>query len=464
MSDNGYEGHINLFVPPDRLIGWAVHMTSPDAQKLGVLVRHQGRPVGFTFADKYRHDLERFGTGHYAFEVQCSERLPYEAILSGQVTVELVSGQTIVSALQFDQMTKNIVSALLIGRLLEDLNIYDSATLHATLNHALPHTAEPGASALQAAITILKNPLNITPFTKYEPGSISGVAFKTGMTSSDRAVVLGQDGHIFLIEGNNNVRSQYDKTYGQAEALEFARAWSGVIERRHAAVTAGGAEFLQIIIPEKVTLMREFLDGGMATPTASLAALEQRLSVSLGQKYISGISVLNQMPYGQAFRKVDSHITPPAAFAIFKEICARLHVPIVENVPFDQPVTVNGDLAKRMFGHECYEVCMTAREPHFKAGLKMVAHTPPPPGGYVGKSYVFRNELAPIRKKVILFGNSFFDNHVFQGSVSYWMAAWFEEYHFVFKPEMDIGYIEAEEPDVVICQTIERFLELVPSS
>jgi hypothetical protein len=94
----------------------------------------------------------------------------------------------------------------------------------------------------------------------------------------------------------------------------------------------------------------------------------------------------------------------------------------------------------------------------------MVAHTPPPPGGYVGKSYVFRNELAPIRKKVILFGNSFFDNHVFQGSVSYWMAAWFEEYHFVFKPEMDIGYIEAEEPDVVICQTIERFLELVPSS
>ena len=45
-----------------------------------------------------------------------------------------------------------------------------------------------------------------------------------------------------------------------------------------------------------------------------------------------------------------------------------------------------------------------------------------------------------------------------QSSLSYWLAGWFEEFHFVFSPDLDQDYVDRINPDVVICQTIERFL------
>jgi hypothetical protein len=466
MSETkAFEGHINLFLPPSKLIGWAVNLRDPENRKITVTIRLAGKIVGFGVADIHRQDLERFGSGTYAFDITCGEPLPFTAILTGQVVVDLSIGDLRIGTLQFDQVTKNIVSSLEIGRLLNELSVYDAPTLHNTLIHALPHMPEPAASALQSAVTIMKNREEIASFSKFEPGSMSSVTFKTGIVSSDCAAMLGQDGHLFLVEGTNNVREIFKKEYGQEDAERMAGAWAELILRRHAFVTVQGRSFIQIAIPEKISVMRELMDGHMSSPSATLSALEQKLGAAMDRKhYISGIAVLNQIPFGMAFRKADSHLTPAAAFAVFRRICDHLNINIVKNIPFDIPITVNGDLARRFFGHEMYEVCMTAKEPRFKAGLKLVSSHVPSYGGHVGKRFVFRNDLAPIRKKVILFGNSFFDNHVWQGSVSYWMAAWFQEYHFIFKPEMEEDYIAAENPDIVICQTIERFLELLPAT
>lgn len=466
MSETkSFDGHINLFLPPGKLIGWAVNLRDPETRKITVTIRLAGKIVGYGPADIHRQDLERFGSGAYAFDITCGEPLPFTAILNGQVTVELSAGDVRLGALQFDQVTKNIVAALEIGRLLNTLSIYDAPTLHNTLIHALPHIAEPAASALQSAVTIMKNREEITSFSTYEPGSTSTVTFKTGIVSSDCAAMLGQDGHLFLIEGTNNVREIFKKEYGQEDAERMAAAWAELILRRQKFVTGQGRAFIQIAIPEKISVMRELMDGQMSSPSATLSALEQKLAAAMDSKhFVSGIAVLNQIPFGMAFRKADSHLNPAAAFALFRQICAHLNINIVDNIPFDIPVTVNGDLARRFFGHEMYDVCMTAREPKFKSGMQLVSSHIPSYGGHVGKRYIFRNPLAPIRKKVVLFGNSFFDNHVWQGSVSYWMAIWFQEYHFIFKPEMEEDYITAENPDIVICQTIERFLELLPAS
>ena len=174
--------------------------------------------------------------------------------------------------------------------------------------------------------------------------------------------------------------------------------------------------------------------------------------------------MLAGLPFATAFRKIDTHLTPRGAFAIFAEICAMLDRRLPAAVPFDRPYMASGDLAQRFFGHPLYEVCHAAHEPAFASGRSVIAERHPPRGHYHGKQQVFRNELAPIKLKAVVFGNSFFDGHVVQGSINYWMSIWFEEYHFVFSSEMDAAYVEREKPDVVLCQTIERFLETVPQS
>jgi len=460
----GFEGHINMFQPPSRLVGWAVNLQDPEEQKIAVTVRVGEKTVGRAVADLHRADLERFGSGNYSFDLTCDEPLPYAAILGGQVAVELAVGDTQIGALHFDQVTTNIVSALEIGRLLNDLEKFDRYVLHSTLQHALPHIAEPAASALQSAVTLIKNFGEIASFSKFEPGSMTNVAFRGGIVSSDCAAVLGQEGHMFLIEGSNNVKEIFGKPYGTAEVMETAGRWVEMIKRRRDFCSSQGCDFIQIIIPEKIAVMREWLDGNMSSPSALLSALEQKLAEAIAEKhYISAIAVLNRVPYGTAFRKTDSHLVPAAAFAIFQEICRNLGINIIDNIPFDIPITVNGDLAKRFFGRDAYDVCYLAKEPLFKAGLEMVSSYIPTWGTHVGKRYVFRNEQAPIRKKVILFGNSFFDNHTWQGSVSYWMANWFLEYHFIFTPAIEENYIAEVKPDIVICQTIERFLVSLPA-
>jgi hypothetical protein len=459
-----FQGHINQFLPPGKIIGWAMNTAARETDKLDVTARLGTVILGRCKADQFRADLAQFGSGKYMFELTCERSIPYYAVLNGDLKIELSFGGKTMGALQFDQITKNIVSVLEIGRLLNEIATLDSTNLKITLGHATAHIAEPAASAVQSALTIVKNRDKIPSFSKYEPGSISSVAFKTGIISSDRAAILGQDGHIFLIEGNNNVAEIFSKQHGSKSVTQTAERWINLIETRAKLLGSFGGKFIQIIVPEKLSIMRELFDGKMAAPSAALTALELEVSKLVPNvSYISGLGVLSQLPFGTPFMKTDSHLTPEGAFAIFKAICAKLGIIVNQTIQFDVPIVTQGDLGKRFFGHELYEVCYAAKEPSFKSGLKTISSHNPSGGGHVGRRVVYQNEQAPIRKKVVLFGNSFSGINVFQGLISYWLAAWFQEYHFIFSPDLDIQYVTAEKPDVVICQTIERFLETVPA-
>jgi hypothetical protein len=459
-----FQGHIDQFIPPGQITGWAMIARSPETDKVDVTVRLGDQIIGRGRADRHRGDLEQFGSGNYAFEILCDQPVPYHSVLSGALKVELsVHGES-VGSLQFNQITKNIASVLEIGRLINQLYNYDSMTLRGMLAHAAPHLPEPALSAVQSAITLLKNRDRLEEFTKYEPGSISNVAFKTGIISSDRAAMLGQDGHLFLVEGSNNVSELFSRPYGSAGAESVADNWTRLIKERARFLESLGCEFIQIIVPEKLSVMRELFDGRMSSPSATLAALELALAKAVPEaNYISGLAALSRLPFGTSYRKTDSHLTPAGAFSIFREICAKLKAAIFEPVPFDVPILTDGDLGRRFFGYELYEVCYAAKEPTFKAGSELVASHFSPNGGHLGTRQIFRNEQAPIRKKLILFGNSISGSNIFQGQISYWLATWFREYHFIFEPGLDADYVMTEKPDVVICQTIERFLETVPA-
>jgi len=71
------------------------------------------------------------------------------------------------------------------------------------------------------------------------------------------------------------------------------------------------------------------------------------------------------------------------------------------------------------------------------------------------------NERAPIDKKIVVFGNSFFEKIPSWG-LSPYFAAIFREFHFFWSPEVNMDYCINVKPDIVIAQTCERFMCKLP--
>ena len=63
-----------------------------------------------------------------------------------------------------------------------------------------------------------------------------------------------------------------------------------------------------------------------------------------------------------------------------------------------------------------------------------------------------------------MFGNSFFAN-VSSGQpyLSWWMVRLFRDYHFYWTADFDPEEVARRDPDIVITQTIERFLPTLPA-
>ncbi len=95
---------------------------------------------------------------------------------------------------------------------------------------------------------------------------------------------------------------------------------------------------------------------------------------------------------------------------------------------------------------------------HFFGGSEVQLEIVNDTSQHVGTHYVWRNAKAINKLKVIAFGNSFFDRGTSISCLSWWLARLFSEFHFIWSPDMDFEYINKVKPDLVIGQTIERFL------
>jgi len=87
-----------------------------------------------------------------------------------------------------------------------------------------------------------------------------------------------------------------------------------------------------------------------------------------------------------------------------------------------------------------------------------------PPKGHQGITRVFENKNAFIQKKIIVFGNSFMGKADHPHELSWYFARAYRDFHFVWSNKVDFDYINSEKPDLVLAQTIERFLPVIPPS
>lgn len=159
--------------------------------------------------------------------------------------------------------------------------------------------------------------------------------------------------------------------------------------------------------------------------------------------------------------KTDSH---PSAYA-----CYLISAQILRSIVIDHCVSadswveqaLSGDLAKRFFGVPLYEI---ASIPHsgkiFQAGerLERTRYFRPSEAGNTGTNVSWQCASAPVKMKVIAFANSVFGVGQTPLTVSWWLSRIFSEFHFIWGSELKADYIDKIEPELVICQTVERFL------
>ena len=302
------------------------------------------------------------------------------------------------------------------------------------------------------------NHLNISACTE--------VYIPKGFTSFDGTCVLGGGGHAFLIGGSNDVLESYNVEPGSPRVVDQGNSWIDLFQKRQAECDRRNIRYVQTIVPEKISVMPELVEYDIEGPTRLLSFIEDGMKkANVG--YVSGYDALVEENKFDTFCKIDTHFAPFGAFKVFKRILEKAGIledinPIFQSSDF----MMVGDIAERFIVNSTLmypdTVLLQLPAPLSDETLELVDEFNPTTNGHIGVRRIFRNPLAPIDRKLLVFGNSFFERGGHPKTLTWWFARMFTEFHFIWHPEFDWDYVNQISPDIIIGQTIERFLTKVP--
>ena len=300
----------------------------------------------------------------------------------------------------------------------------------------------------------------------------------------ENMVLRGLDGWLFLWTGTNRVH----RLFTEPDAMPEARidAWARLIEERAQRITALGAEFRQLIIPDKISIYPEYVpvalpyfDRHPARRIASRMQDNPTFVDLLGPLRGSdsslterrGAAMRGETPPAPApllYWQTDSHWSNEGCEIGYRTLCSSLGV-----VPRDfadrpcinqaqavldlgnklDPVWREGRRL-RMFLREGRRVAENAitRETESQARKATSRH--------VGSYVAWHNDSAKADpRRVVIFGDSFAN---YRTGLSVMLAETFREVHFVWALSLDHAFIEEIAPDIVIAETAERFMVRSP--
>jgi hypothetical protein len=301
-----------------------------------------------------------------------------------------------------------------------------------------------------------------------EAGQLSYLGFPVGLRSSNDVAQIGRDGHLFLTGGTNALRDQYipPADLDGREALEeTAQQWVSGFQVTSRLLNDVGIPFVQAIIPEKLTALRHLAPVPIDGPTPLFARINQLMA---GEPYYRCLldTFDNWTDPISGWQRNDTHCSPAGSLAIARVILDALpgcDAYLLDDVELTGDAYLSGDLADKFFDIPLWDRHYTPAPGTFgDAAVELAYHHSP--GNHVNSHYIWTNANAPIKKKVVVFGNSFFGGTVdVPARLSWWFARLFGEYHLKWSNTVDIDYVHDVRPDYVVSQTIERFLPRPPA-
>ena len=277
---------------------------------------------------------------------------------------------------------------------------------------------------------------------------------QVGLKSKCGVAITGKSGHLFLHGGDNKV----DELFQQTDVyLDKAPVWFSLFLNRKKRACLSDYQYLQIVIPEKQTLLGNFYYRNNIVPSKLL----ERLEKADRQTYFSVWEALSNYSAEDLFFKTDSHLSAKGTFYLFKELIEHLGFNISVEPKFNITQHKSGDLGRKYTPFTFWEKYqVTADVPILDRQIKYKFE--PEKKGHMGKHIYWINPSAPFNKKVLIFGNSFCDMGTQQHHLTWWFSHYFKECQFVWSGDFNDKLIEMFKPDIVIGQSTERFLRLVP--
>lgn len=299
-----------------------------------------------------------------------------------------------------------------------------------------------------------------------ESGDLSYLPFPVGLRSSNDVAQIGREGHLFLTGGNNALRDQYVERTSAAEktALEAkAHRWAAAITTASRALDELGIHFLQVVIPEKLTALRHLAPLPISGPTQLYRRVDQLMNDS--PHYVSFLDMFENWSHDiEGWQRNDTHCSPAGSLAMTRALLERLpgcDPGILDGIELTDTVYRDGDLSAKFFDIPLWDKQhVPAPDAFDDSDIELVySHSP---GNFVDSHNIWINKRAPIKKKVLVFGNSFFGGVTSPSRLGWWFSRLFSEYNMMWVNTVDMDLVKDVRPDFVIAQTIERFMGRPP--
>jgi hypothetical protein len=282
-----------------------------------------------------------------------------------------------------------------------------------------------------------------------------------GRISRDGFAQVGRNGHLFLASGRNRLSKFYTN-----EIKIDIEAWIACFIRRQEILNRLKTRYVQIIIPEKSSVLYSYVPypvTGASAPYLDLIQCGLKNNIPICGVFDELLEIRNETP---PFSQGDTHLNTFGAENVVKTILKFLSEDVLFLTSRISEELRVGDLAERFAEDGDIQELIPIYKNLYFSEVNLdpeLTYKFDPENGHQGRRRIWRNSSAPIKKKVVCFGNSFFELGENSCSLSWWFARLFSEFHFVWSPVFDVGYVEKVLPDIVICQSIERFLTEVPA-
>lgn len=287
-----------------------------------------------------------------------------------------------------------------------------------------------------------------------------------GRISTDGAAVVGAGGTIFLKTGSNDVESMY----GDANNIDID-GWVSLLLNRYRKSAEKGCKFLQIFVPEKSSVLYW---SAPFDATKGSQSYNNLVSVIASHPLLSEIVISNndylpdEVHSEGVFRAFDTHLSTYGVKLIVDKFLEQF---VVEEGRFYELGAVFFGEAHGDIGARFLEDGEVIEKPPLYTGLydrdggvlePILTYSFDPADGNIGVRRSWKCHNAPIQKKVVCFGGSSFERGEVSSTMSWWFSRLFREFHFVWSPRFTTDLIDEVCPDIVVCQSIERFLNALP--
>lgn len=454
-------GAVDWYREPYSFVGW-VRSSESAEQKVLVQALYLGEVISETFPSIFRPGDERNCSG---FIIDLKKKYPVEDILSNKLIFRATSLDTKHS---IDlSVYKKLASELLIDRLRDDLERADSSEWLRVLRKI---TSKAEIKEIkQISDTVEENivPASSSILEAANSDELSFIGVRVGAVSPRRTIIVGRSGHLFLEGGSNGLSHQYNRDIEDPEVLDVAIRWHKLVKDRYLKISRRGIQFRQIFIPEKPTVLKELFPLNINPPTAYYRKIVDFVEKdsSINGALIDTLPILLKLKSNSdVFRLHDSHLTAAGSESVFRAILASLRLDSDFSYEFNEKVrssdTINHFPRLKIGSYDLFPSASQIFER--EKDLKIESTFIPENGGHIGRYKKWSNKSAQYEQKVLVFGNSFFEMGANALCLSWWFARWFSSYNFHWEPEINYDLVDELKPDIVICQTIERFLPKVP--